>query len=453
MPINQSFNLGYILRLSLVATLGGLLFGYDIAVISGAIPFISEYFDLADWWKGFVVSSVYLGCMVGAGAAGRFSDYYGRKNLLVISALLFAISAVGSGMADSLITFFIFRLIGGLGVGMASMLSPMYIAEVTPAEIRGRFVALNQFAIVIGVLAAYFVNYLLLAIGENGWRWMFIAEAIPAIIFFVSMLLVPETPRFLTKQKKYERAHFILNRIGGGTFADFTLKEIQETVRNEIKGDFRQLMDKSLRRVLVIGIVLAVFQQWSGINVIFFYAPDIFSKTGAGIESQLFQTVIIGAMNVIFTLLAMWLVEKLGRKILLLISAIGMALSYLIIGALFFFEHLSGYTLLIFTLTAVASYSMGLAPVTWVILSEIFPNRIRGQAMAIATFCLWIGTFTLTLTFPVFLERLQGALTFWLYGIICIGGFVFILKALPETKGKTLEALERMLVKTKNQSK
>lgn len=447
MPASTEFNIGYIIKLSIVAALGGLLFGYDIAVISGAIPFITEYFDLAEWWKGFVVSSVYLGCMIGAGLAGRFSDYYGRKKMLLVSAVLFAISAVGSGIAGTLSEFFIYRLVGGLGMGMASMLSPMYIAEVTPAKIRGRFVALNQLAIVIGILAAYFVNYLLLSIGENSWRWMFLAEAAPSIVFFAAMIFVPETPRFLAKQGHFEKAHSILNRIGCREFADFTLKEIQYSVRVEFKGDFRQLVDRSLRLVLIIGMVLAFFQQWSGINVIFFYAPDIFAKTGAGIESQLFQTVIIGAMNVFFTLLAMWLVEKLGRKALLLISSTGMVLSYIIIGALFYFGNLSGYILLIFALTAVASYSLGLAPVTWVILSEIFPNRIRGQAMAVATFCLWIGTFTLTLTFPVFMEHLQGAYTFWMYGIICILGFLFIYKFLPETKGKTLEELEKMLTK------
>ena len=447
MASSQQFNIAYILRLSLVATLGGLLFGYDIAVISGAIPFITEYFNLAEWWKGFVVSGVYLGCMVGAGLTGRFSDRYGRKKMLIISAVLFAVSAVGSGMAESLSAFFIYRLIGGLGVGMASMLSPMYIAEVAPAKIRGRFVALNQFAIVIGILTAYFVNYLLLSIGENSWRWMFIAEAVPSVIFFASMIFVPETPRFLTKQGNFEMAHRILSKIGPKEFADYTLKEIQNSVRTEIKGDFKQLVHRSLRMVLVIGMILAFFQQWSGINVIFFYAPDIFAKTGAGIESQLFQTVIIGTMNVFFTLLAMWLVEILGRKALLLMSSTGMALSYLVIGSLFYFDNLSGYILLTFALTAVASYSLGLAPVTWVILSEIFPNRIRGQAMAVATFALWTGTFTLTLTFPVFMEHLQGAYTFWMYGIICVLGFLFILKVLPETKGKTLEELEKILTK------
>ena len=447
MTSSQQFNIAYILRLSLVATLGGLLFGYDIAVISGAIPFITEYFNLAEWWKGFVVSGVYLGCMVGAGLTGRFSDHYGRKKMLIISAVLFAVSAVGSGMAESLSAFFIYRLIGGLGVGMASMLSPMYIAEITPAKIRGRFVALNQFAIVIGILTAYFVNYLLLSIGENSWRWMFIAEAVPSVIFFAAMIFVPETPRFLTKQGNFEMAHRILCKIGPREFADYTLKEIQNSVRTEIKGDFKQLIHRSLRMVLVIGMILAFFQQWSGINVIFFYAPDIFAKTGAGIESQLFQTVIIGTMNVFFTLLAMWLVEILGRKALLLMSSTGMALSYLVIGSLFYFDNLSGYILLTFALTAVASYSLGLAPVTWVILSEIFPNRIRGQAMAVATFALWTGTFTLTLTFPVFMEHLQGAYTFWMYGIICVLGFLFILKVLPETKGKTLEELEKILTK------
>ena len=263
---------------------------------------------------------------------------------------------------------------------------------------------------------------------------MFIAEAGPAMIFFGAMFLVPETPRFLAKQGHFEKAYKILDRIGSKQFADFILREIKNSVVTEIKGDFKQLTDKSLRLVLIVGIVLAFFQQWSGINVIFFYAPDIFAKTGAGIESQLSQTVIIGAMNVLSTILAMWLVEKIGRKALLLISSTGMALSYLFIGALFYFDNLSGHILLVFTLAAVASYSLGLAPVTWVILSEIFPNRIRGQAMAVATLCLWIGTFTLTLTFPVMMEYLQGAYTFWV-------SFLFIDSCL-KPKGKPWKNLK-----------
>jgi len=441
------FNKPYIIRLAVTAALGGLLFGYDIAVISGTIPFITKVFSLTDWWKGFVVSGLYIGCMIGAAMSGKMSDTYGRKKMLIISAVLFGISSMGSGLANNLFSFFTYRLIGGLGVGAAAMLSPMYIAEITPASIRGRYVAINQFMIVIGILAAYFVNYLLLPVGENAWRWMFIAEVIPSVLFFISMFLVPETPRWLSKNGQYQKAEFVLNKIGNTEFANKTISDIRSTLDNEDKGNLKMLFTKSMRLVLIIGVVLAFFQQWSGINVIFFYAPDIFAQTGAGVESQLFQTVIVGAMNVIFTILAMWLVEKLGRKKLLLISSAGMAVSYIIIGILFYTNNLSGYILLIFSLVAVASYSSGLAPVTWVVLSEIFPNRLRGQGMAIATLSLWIGTFTLTLTFPALMAAFKGSFTFWLYAVICILGFIFILLKLPETKGKTLEELEKLLTK------
>ena len=441
------FNKPYIIRLAVTAALGGLLFGYDIAVISGTIPFITKVFSLTDWWKGFVVSGLYIGCMIGAAMSGKMSDTYGRKKMLIISAVLFGISSMGSGLANNLFSFFTYRLIGGLGVGAAAMLSPMYIAEITPASIRGRYVAINQFMIVIGILAAYFVNYLLLPVGENAWRWMFIAEVIPSVLFFISMFLVPETPRWLSKNGQYQKAEFVLNKIGNTEFANKTIADIRSTLDNEDKGNLKLLFTKSMRLVLIIGVVLAFFQQWSGINVIFFYAPDIFAQTGAGVESQLFQTVIIGAMNVIFTIVAMWLVEKLGRKKLLLISSAGMAISYIIIGIIFYTNNLSGYILLIFSLVAVASYSTGLAPVTWVVLSEIFPNRIRGQGMAIATLSLWIGTFTLTLTFPALMAAFKGSFTFWLYAVICILGFIFILLKLPETKGKTLEELEKLLTK------
>lgn len=443
------YNKSYILRLAITAALGGFLFGYDIAVISGTIPFITEYFTLTDWWKGFIVSSLYIGCMIGAALAGRLSDRHGRKKMLILSAVAFGITSIGTGLSNTLVSFFVYRLIGGLGVGAAAMLSPMYIAEVTPANIRGRYVAINQFTIVIGILISYLVNYLLLPVGENAWRWMLIAEFVPSLLFFASMFLVPETPRWLSKNGQYDKAREVLIKIGNTVFADNTIAAIKSTLENETNGNLRLLFSRSMRLVLIIGVILAFFQQWSGINVIFFYAPDIFAQTGAGIESQLFQTVIIGAMNVVFTLLAMWLVEKLGRKKLLLISSAGMAMGYIIIGILFFTNHLSGYILLIFALITVASYSTGLAPVTWVVLSEIFPNRIRGQGMAVATLSLWIGTFTLTLTFPALMANLKGSFTFWLYAVICVLGFIFILVTLPETKGKTLEELERLLVKRK----
>lgn len=448
---SSEFHYAYILRVSVVVAFGGLLFGYDISVISGAIPFITRFFNLNnEWLKGFIVSAVYIGCMVGALVSGRYGNRYGRKKLLIISSILLSISAVGSGVVNNLQMFFLFRFIGGLGVGMAAMLSPMYISEIAPANVRGRFVALNQFLIVIGILFAYLVNYFLLTLGENCWRWMFIAEVIPSIIFFLSMFLVPETPRWLAKRGDYDKASFILNKIGNKKFANYTILKIKDTLKNESKIGIKELFHRPFRRILLIGIILAVFQQWSGINVVFFYAPDIFARTGAGIESQLLQTVIIGAVNVIFTLIAMWLVDKLGRKVLLLISSMGMAVSYIMIGIVFYTKMLSGYSLLIFFISAVSFYDIGLAPVTWVVISEIFPNKIREQAMAVATFFLWVGTFSLTFTFPVLIGKIKGFNTFWLYALICILGFVFILKTLPETKGKTLEEIERLFIKNKN---
>ena len=442
---SPDYNLGYVLKLSLISALGGLLFGYDISVISGAIPFITEYFDLNEWWKGFVVSSVYIGCMAGASLAGRLSDRYGRKPMLIISALLFAISAIGSAISRDLGEFFIYRLIGGFGVGMASLLSPMYIAEIAPAKIRGRFVSLNQFTIVIGILVAYFVNYLLVDIETNNWRWMFGSEAVPSIIFFAGMFLVPESPRWLIKANKFDKATDILRKIGGDMFAKETQSHIRETLENETRGTFRQLFSKVLRPVLLIGIILAVFQQWSGINVIFFYAPDIFSKTGINVETQLGQTVLVGVVNVTFTIVAILLVDRVGRKILILIGSAGMAICYIIIGSIFKSDNLQGFGLLIVVLFTIAFYATSLAPVTWVLLSEIFPNRIRGLAMAVATFFLWMACYSLTLTFPVMMDKFEGAITFWIYAAICIAGFFFIWRYVPETKGKTLEELEQLL--------
>lgn len=436
------FNLKYIFILSLISALGGLLFGYDISVISGAIPFITEYFELNDWWKGFVVSSVYIGCMIGAGLSGKLSDTYGRKPLLIASALLFIISAIGSGLAKNLEVFFIYRLIGGFGVGMASLLSPLYIAELAPAKIRGQFVSINQFTIVIGILLAYFVNYLLVGIGPNNWRWMFASEAVPSLFFLTGMIFVPESPRYLAKANKSNEAFIILKRIGSISYATETLNNIEKTLSEKTQVSFKVLFKKPLKSVLLIGITLAVFQQWSGINVIFFYAPDIFAATGIGVEGQLGQTVLIGVVNVTFTIVAMFLVDRVGRKALLLYGSMGMATCYIVIGLLFYSDNINGIGFLIVILLTIAFYATSLAPVTWVIISEIFPNRVRGMAMAIATLFLWLACFLLTLSFPIMMNTLQGPTTFWIYAIICILGCIFIWQKVPETKQKTLEELE-----------
>ncbi len=444
----ESYNMGYILLISLISALGGLLFGFDISVISGAIPFLKPVFNLSGSSLGWAVSSALIGCIFGPFIAGRPSDRFGRRNMLVLCAVFLGVSAVGSGLAQSLTSFFIYRFIGGLGVGMASTLSPVYIAEVSPADIRGKFVSLNQLTIVIGILIAYFTNYLLAGIGPNNWRWMFASEVFPAIIFLVALFFVPESPRWLYKKKRDEEAFGVLKRIAGTGYAEKVSREIRRTLTDETKGSFRELLRPGLRFVVVIGIILAILQQWCGINVIFFYAPVIFQKTGIGISSSLFQTIIIGVVNLVFTIVAMRLIDKVGRKRLLLIGSAGMVITYLLIGACFWFNFLHGIQVLVLVLLTIAFYAISLAPVVWVLISEIYPNRIRGEAMSVATFFLWVASFVLTLTFPILQKNVGESFTFWLYAGICLLGWVFVWRFVPETKGRSLEELEEELTRS-----
>lgn len=442
-------NLSFVFLISIAAALGGLLFGYDIAIISGTIPFIEDYFSLNPAEIGWAVACAYTGCIVGATAAGRATEKFGRKNLLIISSLIFMISALGTGLSNSLFFFVFYRILGGVAVGMASILSPMYIAEISPGKLRGRFVSLNQLTIVLGLQFAYLASYLLVDINENNWRWMFISEAFPALLFFIFMFFVPKSPRWLVKAEREKQSFKILKRIGGEKFAQAELIEIKNSLASEKKGRWKDLFKTEIRFILVIGIFLAIFQQWSGINVIFFYAPMIFEKTGIAVDTALAQTVIIGSVNVIFTFVAIWLVDKVGRKVLLLSGSAGMAICYILIGRAFFTNQLEGFYLFIIMLFCAASFAATLGPVVWVVLSEIFPNRIRGLAMGIATFCLWAACFTLTMTFPVLMKVLKGEYTFWIYALICIIGFFIILRYVPETKGKSLEQLEKELIRKK----
>ena len=444
----MNINFRYLLTISFVTALGGLLFGFDISVISGTIPFIQEFFELNESMKGFVVSSALIGCIIGASYSGKLGDKFGRKKVLLAVSILFGISAIGSGLANSIPVFIAYRILGGLAVGGASVLAPMYIAEVSPAHLRGRMVSLNQLTIVIGISMAYFSNYFLLAIGENAWRWMFAAEAVPSLLFFFALFIVPESPRWLVARKEDSKAHAVLRRIAGTDFADFELSEIKTSLLgNEKRGTLKQLFKKKYSLVLFLGIFLAFFQQWSGINVIFFYAPDIFAKANLGVDAALFQTTLIGVMNIVFTILAMQVIDKIGRKRLMLIGAAGMAISYVVIGYLFMTGKTEGWLLLSLILFAIAFFAFGLGPTVWVVLSEIFPNKIRGVAMSVATFSLWVASYILTLTFPIFVEWFNTANTFWIYAVICVIGFVVIYKTLPETKGISLEKLEKKLVK------
>ena len=415
-----AYDLPYIWLISAVAAMGGLLFGYDWVVIGGAKPFYEVFFRLTTPAQiGIAMSSALFGCLAGALASGMLSDRFGRKRLLILSAALFTITSIGTGLASTFATFLGWRIAGGLAIGLASNLSPMYIAEVAPAFLRGRLVSLNQMTIVLGVVGAQIANWLIVRPvpagagpaeilsswnGQLGWRWMFGVTAIPAFLFLVLIFIVPESPRWLMKNGQAEFARKVLERIGGPAFAITALADIEATLANEVgRVDYRDLIVPKMRRILALGIFLAVFQQWCGINTVFNYAQEIFAAAGYEVSDILFNIVITGVTTFVFTFVAIFTVDRIGRRPLMLVGAAGLALTYLALGTSYSLG-LRGWPVLLCVGVAVACYSFSLAPVTWVILSEIFPNRIRGAAMAVGVFSLWVGCLTLTYTFP-FLNR------------------------------------------------
>lgn len=461
------FHSGYVWLISGAAALGGLLFGYDWVVIGGAKPFYEAYFHLnSQALIGWANSCALVGCLLGSLLSGGISDRFGRKKLLILSALLFAISSVLTGWAYTFTAFIAWRIIGGVAIGIASNTSPTYIAEVSPAPWRGRLVALNQFTIVIGILAAQIVDWLIaeqvpagatagqIAASWNGqfaWRWMFTAVTAPSLIFFFSALFLPESPRWLLKNGVVEPARRILTRIGNERYAADALQEIAASIASEaaatVKGS--ELLSPRVRRLLGIGIFLAVLQQWSGINVIFNYAEEVYRNAGYGVSDVMFNIVITGTINLIATLIALSFVDRFGRRALMLFGCAGVGLSHLLIG-IAYRVHFGGFWVLLFTLAAIGCYAVSLAPITWVLISEIFPNRIRGAAVSVAVSALWIASFILTFTFPLILQAIGSAATFWFYAAICFIGFVFIKLAVHETKGKTLEEIERELARAKS---
>ena len=416
-----------------VSAMGGLLFGYDWVVIGGAKPFYELFFGISESpvMQGVAMSTALVGCLVGAMVAGALADRYGRKPLLTTAAVLFTLSAVGTGLFNDFSLFNIARFIGGVGIGVASALSPMYIAEVSPTEIRGRMVSLNQMTIVLGILGAQIVNMLLAkdtSVAENmawnvewGWRWMFWAETVPAALFLVMSFFIPESPVYLQM-----KAAIMSQRIG---------KEAR----------LRELLQGKYGRVLLLGLFIAVFQQWCGTNVIFNYAQEIFTGAGYDVDGMFIDIVITGIANVAFTFVALYTIEKWGRRTLMLIGAGGLGLIYLTLGTCYFLE-VKGFAMVCLVVTAISVYAMTLGPVTWTLLAEIFPNRIRGVAMATCTFALWVGCCTLTFSFPSMNAALGSSGTFWIYSGICVCAFIFLWRHCPETKGKTLEQLEKELV-------
>ncbi len=439
----------YVIMISVVAAIGGLLFGYDTAVIAGAIGSIQTKFDLTPALTGWAASSAIWGCIVGVIIAGVLSDRFGRKKVLILAAILFAISAVGSSIPNNLTQFVLARLVGGVGVGIASMLSPMYISEIAPAKIRGTLVTLYQLAIVLGINLIYFINLKIAANGdaqwnlETGWRIMLGSEVIPAVLFFILLLFIPESPRWLASKGKIKEATIILERLNGQEKAATLLKEIQNSF-NEGKGTIKELFAPGLKTAMIVGMFLALFSQITGINAIIYYAPEIFKSVGFGTDSAMFQTVIIGIVNTIFTFVAIAYIDKYGRRKLLLWGITGMIICLGGIGLMFHFELSSGPWLLLFILGFIASFAMSLGPIPWVLISEIFPTRIRGIAMSISILMVWIGVVLITQLTPMLLDSVGGAFTFWIFMFNAIVLIIFTYKMIPETKGKTLEEIGKM---------
>ena len=461
--LKASYNLTYIWLISAVAAMGGLLFGWDWVVIGGAKPFFQRYFQLTSEAQiGWANSCALIGCLVGSLVAGGLSDRLGRKRLLIVAALLFAVTSVGNGLAPSFTIFIAWRMLGGVAIGLASSLSPMYISEIAPAQMRGKLVSINQLTIVVGILLAQYINWFLVRnlpqgasdefirnswFGQQGWRWMFGLTALPSLLFLIGMFFVPESPRWLAKNGQPDRARGVLQQIGGAPYANAAIAEIESTLASEEIQHvrFADLLEPKMRKVLVLGVVLAVFQQWCGINVIFNYAEEIFKAAGYDISSVLKNIAWTGSVNMMFTFVALGTVDRAGRRPLMLFGSAALALIYTAMGFCYA-RGLQGLPVLLLVLAAIGCYAMSLAPVTWVVISEIFPNRIRGAAMSLAVTALWIACFILTYTFPLLNSTLGSSGTFWLYAVICVAGFVFILLKLPETKGKTLEQLEKDLV-------
>ncbi|WP_298551469.1 D-xylose transporter XylE [uncultured Algibacter sp.] len=471
--MGTSKNSGYLIKLTLVATLGGLLFGYDTGVISGTVGSLDSFFvqpkglgeAAANAFKGFLVASALIGCIIGGIFGGLVSKKLGRKKGLILAAILFLISALGSAMPEmglapigeldhTFSTIFIcYRIIGGIGVGLASMLSPLYIAEIAPADSRGKLVSFNQLAIVGGFMVVYFVNYFISRGGgsdawlnEVGWRWMFASEVIPAGLFLGLLFFVPDTPRSLMLKNKPEEALDVLKKVNGEEEGNRILAEIKSSV-SETKSSGKLLSYGW--GIILIGIALSVFQQFVGINVVLYYAPEIFKSIDPNTDGALLLTIIVGIVNFLFTIIAVKTVDKRGRKPLMLIGALGMAVAMLALGFVFF-SGATGYLALACMMLYVASFALSWGPVVWVLLSEIFPNKIRGKAMAVAVAAQWISNYLVSLTFPMMndntalTEQFNHGFAYWVYGIMSLLAMWFVWKYVPETKGKTLEEMESL---------
>jgi len=427
--------------ISIVAALGGLLFGFDIAIITGAGPYLVETFELNNIQEGWAYSSLLFGCIIGAAVAGRITDAIGRKKILIIVAVLFALTSIGSALVYNLNSLVLARISGGIAVGAASTVSPMYISEVTPKRYRGSLVSMYQLFIVTGILISYMINYMLNDIGENNWRWMFATGAVPSLFFLITLFLVPETPRYLYKKGAKDRALEVLDMVNSQEESKKQIREIDESLLDTSAG-FRTLLDPSLRKVMLVGIGLAVFVQLSGINTIIDYAPKIFTTAGWRLDVGLFATFGLGIVNFIFTWVSILVVDKFGRRPLYIVGSLGLALTLLCLSILDFSGNFKGIPVLIIIMVYLAFFSSCIGPVFWTYMSEIFPNRIRGTALSVPVFTQWIFNALVVLVFPLMLTKLQSSYTFLIIFIMAAGQLLFSWKYMKETKGKSLEEIE-----------
>ena len=448
-------NKKYITFIAFSAALGGLLFGYDTAVISGAIGNLTEYFHLNPVETGWAISSALIGCLIGAFFSDYLSNRFGRKATMLITAVLFILNSIGTALPISFSMFVIFRIVGGIGVGIASMVVPMYIAEIAPPKRRGALVGNYQLAIVIGIVVVYFVNYFIALQGDAnwnlniGWRWMFGSEIIPSVLFLVFIFLIPESPRWLFQKGKSTEAIGVLDKLNSPEDAIQVQTEIQNSLHQEDKNQWKQLINPIFKKALLVGIGLSVLQQLTGINAILYYAPEIFKSLGSSTDVSLLETSILGVVNLIFTLLAIRFVDKMGRKPLLYIGSIGMTIALAAVGLFIHYEAVGNWVLP-FLLLFMASFSISWGPIVWVLLSEIFPNKIRSLALAISVFIQWVANFVVTQFFPSLVENqwlktnFNGAFPFYLFSIVCLISLLFVWKNVPETKNKSLEQMDTL---------
>jgi len=450
----QTANLRFVYTCTVIAAVGGLLFGYDTAVVAGAIGFIQEKYQLSPAMTGWAASCAIIGCMAGALIAGTLSDRLGRRPVLILAAIAFAISSMGIMIPAGINLFIAFRFIGGVGIGLASILAPMYISEIAPAEIRGKLISIYQLGIVIGILLIYFVNAAIAGLYdqawnvEHGWRWMFGSGILPSIIFLLLLIRTPESPRWLAAQGRKADAKDILAKMNGEEKARAEMQEIELSL-TQTKGKLTELFRPGLRRPLLIGILLAILSQVTGINAIMYYAPEIFKAQGSGSSSALMQTICVGGINFLMTLVAIRYVDRLGRKKLLMIGAAGMCICLALVGLAFFYELHSGFWILAAILAYISFFAISLGPLTFVVVAEIFPNHIRGRAMGVAILFLWMAVYLVSQTFPILLESpaIGPAKTFWIFGLLSAIAFLFVWRMVPETKGKSLEEIQQLWIK------